>query len=72
MAIGSTFIYGRGDATGVVLDVNNLSLGYTRTEASSRIIYLHLTGVTRAAEQIGDKAYRKIRKKRGASQEEEP
>lgn len=71
LAVGSTFIYGRGDATGVVLDTANLALDYTRTEATSRIVYLHLTGVTRAVEQIGDKAYRKVRKKRGTSTEKE-
>jgi hypothetical protein len=62
LAVGSTFIYGRGDATGVVVDTANLALDYTRTQATSRVIYLHLTGVTRAAEQIGKKVSRKVRK----------
>lgn len=64
LAIGSTVIYGRGDATGVTVDAANLALEHTRTRATSRIVYVHLTGVTRAVEQIADKAYRGIRKRR--------
>jgi hypothetical protein len=61
LAVGSTFIAGKGDATGVVVDVNNLGLGYTRTEARSRLVYLHLTGATRAAEDLGDRGARRIK-----------
>jgi hypothetical protein len=71
LAVGSTFIYGRGDATGVVLDLDNLALGYERTDATSRIVYLHLTGVTRAAEQMGERTYRKVRARQQAEEEEE-
>ena len=61
LAIGSTFIYGKGDAAGVVVDANNLSLDYTRTEARSRLVYLHVTGATRAAEDVGDRIARPIK-----------
>ncbi len=61
LAVGSTFIAGKGDAAGVVVDVNNLGLGYTRTEARSRLVYLHLTGATRAAEDLGDRGARRIK-----------
>ncbi|NNE18985.1 MAG: hypothetical protein HKN10_10960, partial [Myxococcales bacterium] len=61
----------RGDATGVVLDIDNLALGYTRTDATSRIVYLHLTGVTRAAEQIGDRVSREARKRQQTEEEDE-
>jgi len=61
LAVGSTFIYGKGDAAGVVVDANNLLLEYTRTEARSRIVYLHLTGATRVVEELGDKAARRIK-----------
>ena len=55
LALGSTFIYGKGDATGVVVDANNQPLDYTRTQATSRIVYLHLTGATGAVSGVGDK-----------------
>lgn len=76
LAVGSTFIYGRGDAAGVVVDVDNLVLDYTRTEARSRIVYLHVTGATRAAEDLGDRAARRIKarsaKKKKEAEEEGP
>ena len=62
LAVGSTVIFGRGDATGVVLDVDNLVADYTRTQAKSRIVYLHLTGATQAAVDLSDKTTRSIRK----------
>ena len=71
LALGTTFVYGRGDATGVVVDVNNLLLEYARTEATSRIVYVHLTGVTRAAEQIGDRATRRIKARKAKKEESE-
>ncbi|MBT8470710.1 MAG: hypothetical protein KJN97_18330 [Deltaproteobacteria bacterium] len=37
----------------------------------SRIVYLHLTGVTRAAEQIGDRVSRKARKRQQTEEEDE-
>ena len=51
LAVGSTVVYGRGDATGVVLDTANLALDYTRTQATSRAVYFHVTGVTGAAKE---------------------
>jgi hypothetical protein len=64
LAAGGTFILGRGDASGVVVDSANLALDYTRTEARSRIFYLHLTGATRAAEELGARAAGRIKKRR--------
>lgn len=64
LAIGSTVVYGRGDATGVVVDTGNTVLDYTRTQATSRIVYVHLTGVTRAVGKVAGKAYRGVRKRR--------
>ena len=65
LAIGSTFIYGRGDATGVVVDFESLAAGYTRTQETSRIVYLHLTGATQAVANLGGKAEQGIEQRRG-------
>lgn len=64
LAIGSTFIYGRGDATGVVVDFDNLTASYTRTQETSRIVYLHLTGATQAVVNLGGKAEQGIQERR--------
>jgi long-subunit fatty acid transport protein len=61
LAVGSTVIYGKGDATGVRVDLGNIAAGYARTEATSRIVYLHLTGATRAAEDVSKKAAERIK-----------
>lgn len=74
LTVGSTFIYGRGDATGVVVDVNNQPLDYTRTQATSRIVYLHLTGAAGAASDLGDGAgarHGRERKQREAEEAEQ-
>jgi hypothetical protein len=63
LAVGSTFIYGKGDATGVVVDAGNLAVDYTRTEATSRTVYLHITGATQAASDLGDKTTRGIKRR---------
>lgn len=63
LAVGSTFIYGKGSATGVILDAANLTAGYTRTEATSRSVFLHLTGATQAATDLGNKTARGIKKR---------
>lgn len=63
LAVGSTFIYGRGDATGVVTNLDYLDVDYTRNEAKSRIVYLHITGATRAAEDLGMKAAERIKER---------
>jgi len=63
LAVGSTFIYGKGDATGVVVDTGNLAVDYTRTEATSRTVFLHITGATQAASDLGDKTTRGIKKR---------
>ena len=60
LALGSTFIYGRGDATGVMVDFDSLAADYTRTQISSRIVYLYLTGATQAVANLGGKAERGI------------
>jgi len=61
LAIGSTVVYGKGDATGVRIDPGAFNAEYVRTEATSRIVYLHLTGTTRAAEDISTKAAERIK-----------
>ena len=63
LAVGSTVLYGKGDAVGARLDVDNFAVDYTRTQSRSRIIYLHLTGATRAATDIGGKAYEGIQRR---------
>lgn len=63
LGVGATFLYGRGDATGVTVDRANIAVDYTKTEASSRIIYLHLTGATKAAVDLGTKAQQGIQEK---------
>ncbi|MFZ1863539.1 MAG: hypothetical protein WAU39_04905 [Polyangiales bacterium] len=71
LAVGSTFIYGRGDATGLVVNQNNELVDYTRTQATSRIIYLHLTGATKAVVDLGTKAGRGIQHKRLEKKEQD-
>lgn len=61
LAIGSTVIFGRGDATGVRIDPLAFVDEYVRTEATSRIVYLHVTGATRAAEDVSKKAAERIK-----------
>ena len=71
LAVGSTVIFGRGDATGVTVDLNNFAVDYTRTQATSRIVYLHVTGATQAAEDISKKATKQIRKRQKRKQQEQ-
>ena len=63
LAVGSTYLYGKGDSTGVLVDAGNLAVDYTRTEATSRTVYLHITGATRAAADLGDKTATGIKKR---------
>jgi hypothetical protein len=70
LAIGSTVIYGKGDATGVLLDPMNMTAEYVRTRGTSRSIFLHITGATRAAADLGDKSSRAIEKRRAKNQRE--
>ena len=67
-AVGTTFLYGKGPATGAIIDQNDLALGYTRTEASSRTIFLHLTGATRAVSTLSDKTAKGIKTHRDKKQ----
>ena len=64
LAVGSTVLYGRGKATGAVLDLGNRVLEYTLTDARSRIVYLHITGATQAASKVSKKAAEGIRARR--------
>ena len=64
LAVGSTFIYGRGDATGAVVDLNNFAVDYNRTQGTSRIVYLHVTGATQAATDLGTRAQQGIKARR--------
>lgn len=70
LAVGSTFIYGKGDATGVLLDPMNMTAEYVRTRGTSRSIFLHITGATRAAADLGDKSSGAIEKRRAKKQRE--
>ncbi len=63
LAVGSTFLYGKGNATGVAVDTGNLALDYTRTEATSRTVYLHVTGATRAVSDLGGRTASGIKKR---------
>ena len=71
LAVGSTYIYGKGDAVGVVVNSANEGLGYTRTEATSRTIYLHVTGATQAAADLGGKTATGIKKRMAQKQKEQ-
>jgi hypothetical protein len=64
LAVGSTVLYGRGQATGVELDPSNRVVDYTRTDARSRIVYLHITGATQAASDVSRKAAEGVRARR--------
>jgi len=68
LAVGTTFLYGKGPATGVIIDRDNLATGYTRTEASSRTIFLHITGATRAVSALSDKTAKGIKSYREKKQ----
>jgi len=63
LSVGSTYIYGKGDSTGVLVDAGNLAVDYTRTEATSRTVYLHITGATQAASELGDKSAQAIKRR---------
>jgi hypothetical protein len=73
--VGSTFLYGTGPATGVIIDQDNLATGYTRTGASSRSVFLHITGATRAVSSLTDKTAKGIKshrqKKQNADEEQQ-
>lgn len=70
LSVGSTFIYGKGNATGVTIDTSNFIVDYTRTEATSRLVYLHLTGATKAAEDVSTKAANAIKARQKRQREE--
>lgn len=73
LAVGTTFLYGKGPATGAVIDRDNLATAYIRTEATSRSVFLHLTGATRAVSTLTDKTAKGIKshreKKKGQDDE---
>ncbi len=71
LAVGSTVLIGRGNATGVIADLDGFTADYRRTEARSRIAYLHLTGATRAAEDVSKKTASKIKERQKRKKEEE-
>ena len=71
LAVGSTYLYGKGDSTGVLVDAGNLAVDYSRAEATSRTVYLHITGATRAASDLGDKTATGIKKRLAKKKQEE-
>ena len=71
LTVGSTFLYGKGDSTGVLVDSGNIAVDYTRREATSRTVYLHLTGATRAASDLSDKTAAGIKKRLDKKKAEE-
>jgi len=71
LAVGSTVIYGKGDATGVVVSTEDFMGRFIRTEATSRIVYLHVTGATRAAEDIATKTREAIKERQRRKREQE-
>ena len=70
LSVGSTFLYGRGSASAARVDVNNLVLDYVRTGATSRIVYLHITGVAQAGRELGQRTQRRIKAKGQQNTEE--
>lgn len=70
LAVGSTVLYGRGKATGVVVDLGNRAVDYTLADARSRIVYLHITGATQAASDVSKKAAEGIRARRKRQKQE--
>ncbi len=64
LAVGTTFLYGKGPATGAVIDRDNLATQYVRTEATSRSVFLHITGATRAVSTLTDKTAKGVKKYR--------
>lgn len=71
LAVGSTVIFGKGNATGVVADLDNFVADYTRTQAKQRIVYLHITGATRAVEDATSKSMEAVKERRRRQAEEE-
>ena len=51
--------------------LNSLAVDYTRTEATSRTVYLHITGATRAAADLGDKTATGIKKRLAEKKQKE-
>lgn len=70
LAVGSTVLYGKGKATGAVVDLSNQVVEYTPTDARSRIVYLHITGATQAASDVSKKAVESIGARRKRRQRE--
>lgn len=68
LAVGTTFLYGKGPATGAIIDQDNLVTAYTNTEASARSIFLHVTGATRAVSSLTDKTAKGIKSYREKKQ----
>ena len=70
LSVGSTFLYGRGSVSAARVDLNNLVLDYVRTGATSRIVYLHITGVAQAGRELGQRTQRRIKAKGQQNTEE--
>jgi len=70
LSVGSTFLYGRGSASAARVDLNNLVLDYVRTGATSRIVYLHITGAAQAARELGGRSQRRVKARRQQNTEE--
>jgi len=64
LQVGSTFLFGKGPATGAIVDAQDLAIGYTRTEATSRTIFLHITGATRAVSDLGERTAKSVESRR--------
>ena len=71
LAVGSTVLYGRGNATGLTVDLDGFMTDYRRTQARSRVVYLHITGATRAAEDVSKKTANKIQERQLRKKQEE-
>lgn len=70
LSVGSTFLYGRGSASAARVDLNNLVLDYVRTGATSRIVYLHITGAAQAARELGGRTQRRVKARSQQNTEE--
>ncbi|MEZ4287594.1 MAG: hypothetical protein R3A47_05515 [Polyangiales bacterium] len=56
LALGATAVFGRGHATSAFVDLQNDVSNYSRSNARSRLIYLHITGASELTSSTASKA----------------
>ena len=71
LALGTTYIGGKGDATTAFVDLENRTGDYRRTTATSHVLFLHVTGVAGATKRAGDATEEWVKERHGMEDESE-